>query len=274
MKYAIIIILIFFSNNDLGAMKMLDIESIFEKHLTEKGITFEKIEKNIYKIKTNSEIKTISLNNIEKNYLRDGDIKAIYNFVENILQITFELPEWAQLKKGLFVSIEPSDLDGIREMIYEELSNATVIVLAYYDNGANQIHWITSEYLKKIKTNVKVAWEQAYQNLENIMLKTDISFTEIEDQKLGMIEAYEPYKASLILTKGLKVKVSESIGWPIYAVFPARDFVYLFSTNGGLVNKAGQVVIDEYNKSGYPISIEVWKLSDKEPEAIGAFPNQ
>jgi hypothetical protein len=103
------------------------------------------------------------------------------------------------------------------------------------------------------------------------MKNTEVSFTEIKGDKLGMLKVEEPYKAALILTKTLKDKVSNELGWPIFAVAPTRDFVYLFSKHSSLVNKVGQVVIREFNNSGYPISTDVWELNDNEQKVIGTY---
>lgn len=256
----------------MGANKVTNVEHIFETLLTEKGVSFEKVGDGLYKVDNNSLAKTVSLHNIEKNYQRDGDSEVVQRFVENILQPIAELPDAEKLRKGLFVTIEPSDYKGLDKTLHKNLSDTTVLILAYYNDNINQIRWLSASDLERKNISIKKAWEEAYSNLERIMSDTVVTFTDINGQKLGMIEAHEPYKASLILTNGLKAKVVKDIGWPIYAVAPARDFVYVFSKEGGLVNRVGKVVVDEYSKSGYPISTEVWELSDNSQKAIGEFP--
>lgn len=272
MKRTFTILLLFFTTHLLGANKVPNVDNIFEKLLTEKGVSFKKVGGGLYRVDNNSLVKTISLKNIEKNYLRDGNVEAVQRFVENILQPIAELPDTAELRKGLFVTIEPSEYEGINETLNKKFSDKTVLVVAYYNERANQIRWLSASDLDRKKISIEKAWEEAYSNLEKIISTTAVNFTDIDGQKLGMIDTHEPYKASLILTKGLKNKVIKDIGWPIYAVTPARDFVYIFSKQSGLVNRVGKVVIDEYKKSGYPISTEVWELSDNSQKAIGEFP--
>ena len=36
-------------------------------------------------------------------------------------------------------------------------------------------------------------------------------------------------------------------------------------------DKIGQVVVDEYKKSGYPITTEILKFTDKGVEAVGQY---
>jgi uncharacterized protein YtpQ (UPF0354 family) len=274
MKIWLLILFLIFPTNLLGEDKVSNIEKIFEKALAEEGVSFSKVGDRLYKIPNNSSGKIVSLQNIEKNYLRDGDLNAIQRFIENVLQPDIELPIAKKLRKGMFVSLEPSDYEGSNEAIHKKLSNSTIAVLAYFSEDKNQVRWLTTSDLKSREIPESEAWEIAFRNLEAIMSKTSVKFNIVDGENLGVIEAYEPYKASLILSAGLKEKVRGQIGWPIYAVAPARDFVYIFSKKSKLINKVGGVVVDEYANSGYPISTEVWELSDDKQKAIGEYPKK
>jgi len=250
---------------------MPNVDILFEEQLTKKNISFKKQGKNLYLVHINGTDKTVSLENLEKNFIRDQDLNLIKTFISSIMQPIENLPKWSELKKGIFVSVEPSDYD-LDQKIHKKLSKSTVAILSYYNNDTNQVRWLSKADLVERDVNIEKAWSQGYDNLENILAKSKVSYADIEGEKVGMLEVDEPYKASLILTKGLKVKVLKHIGWPIYAVAPARDFVYIFSKDGGVINKVGSVVTKEYSQSAYPISTEVWELSDSIPKAIGAFP--
>lgn len=252
----------------------MDAEHLFEKNLRERNITFKKLEDGRYEVNANGGVNKISLDNVKRNFLRDGDPKVISRFVENILQKVDELPAWDKLSLHIYPSLEPLDNSRLADIVHQPLSDSSVVSLAYFNQQSNLLHWISESDLKKNGIDSKTAWETANKNLDAILDKTNIEFSEMDGQFIGFIEAHEPYKASLILSKKLKQKVSAKIGWPIYAVAPARDFVYLFSKDSGLVNKVGSVVVQEFNDSGYPISTEVWELSDKGVEAIGEFPTQ
>ncbi|MBL4772764.1 MAG: hypothetical protein JKX98_03950 [Alcanivoracaceae bacterium] len=176
------------------------------------------------------------------------------------------------MKSLIYPSLEPSDYEGLNELVHKELTDKTVIILTYYNSENNQIRYLSEIDLKEYDIKAKQAWNQAYSNLDKIMDETKVDFLDIDGQMLGMLESHEPYKASLILSTKLKDKVSKELGWPIYAVSPSRDFVYLFSKESGLMNKVGNVVVKEYKNSGYPISTEVCELSDSKQIAIGAYP--
>ncbi|WP_299972909.1 hypothetical protein [uncultured Pseudoteredinibacter sp.] len=273
MKYLIFIVTVMLSQSTLGNESM-SVEQLFETELKEKNVSYEKEERFLYRVETSDGKRDISIFNLHQNYLRDRDPEAIKRFVKNILQpITGDL-SWSQLKEGIYPSLEPSDYRFVDEVIHKRLADTSIVVMAYFNSELNQIRFISDKDLKNIGIGVQAAWAQAYRNIDSIMDVTDVSFKDIDGQLLGMVEANEPYKASLILSNRLKVKIEKEIGWPVYAVAPARDFVYLFSKEGGLVSKVGAVVVREFKNSGYPISTDVWELSDSKQTAIGAYPTE
>jgi hypothetical protein len=70
----------------------------------------------------------------------------------------------------------------------------------------------------------------------------------------------------------LKDVVEPVLGWPLFAVMPCRDFVYLLNQKDqALLGRMGQVVMREYQGSGYPISTEVFEITDQCIRAIGDY---
>ena len=252
----------------------MDAEHLFEKDLQQRNIAFKRREDGTYEINAHSGVSYISLDNVKRNFQRDGDPDLIHRFVDNILQKVEELPGWNTLSLHIYPSLEPLNKERLENVVHQPLSNSSVMSLAYFNERSNLLHWISEADLKNNGVDSTAAWDLAHKNLDAILENTKIEFSEVSGQLIGFIEAEEPYKASLILSNKLKSKVSAKIGWPIYAVAPARDFVYLFSKDGGLINKVGSVVVKEFNNSGYPISTEVWEISDKGVVAIGEFPTE
>ena len=74
----------------------------------------------------------------------------------------------------------------------------------------------------------------------------------------------------------MKEKVKKEFGFPFYAVIPVRDFCYIFSENDFdfFSDRISQIVVDEYKKSGYPITTEILKFTDKGVEAVGQYPGK
>jgi hypothetical protein len=89
-----------------------------------------------------------------------------------------------------------------------------------------------------------------------------------------MVPVSSVFKASVIFAPGFKRFASKKLEWPILAVIPCRDFIYILSEKDkALLNRMGQVVQKEYRESGYQITTEVLKVSDEGIKAIGKFPD-
>jgi hypothetical protein len=108
-----------------------------------------------------------------------------------------------------------------------------------------------------------------------LLEQTDILFDDIEGRKLGQINvALTSLKGSLLFASGMKNKIERALGFPFYAVLPVRDFCYLFSENDldFFTGRIGNIVVEEYKQSGYPITTEILKFSDKGVEGVGKYP--
>ena len=98
---------------------------------------------------------------------------------------------------------------------------------------------------------------------------------DVDGNLLGMISTQiTEFKASLVLSAGFRSLVEPTHGWPVLVVLPCRDFAYVVRCdNQEFVGRLGQVVVDEYNQSGYPITKDVLQVSDDGIKAIGTFPD-
>ena len=92
----------------------------------------------------------------------------------------------------------------------------------------------------------------------------------IDGMKLGLVPITSVFKASIIFAPNFRTFVSTELEWPVLAVLPCRDFIYVLSEKDkALLNRMGAVVQREYRESGYPITTEVLKISDNGIKAIG-----
>ncbi len=87
------------------------------------------------------------------------------------------------------------------------------------------------------------AWQAAEQSFSAIVAATRVELSAASGSPIGMLHAHEPYKASMILSPALKAQVPAELGWPVYAVVPARDFVFLFRRDdASLIDRLGGVL--------------------------------
>jgi len=113
----------------------------------------------------------------------------------------------------------------------------------------------------------------ANENMQVLLAAAEVEFEAIDDAKLGMLKTeYSAFKASLVFTPGFKELVEPILGWPVFALVPCRDFVFLIpESDRELLDRAGGVVVKEYLESAYPLCTEVFELNDEGNQAIGEF---
>lgn len=251
-----------------------DVEKVIERMLKERGVEFVVLEDGRYSVEHEDGKVSIYLDNIRRDYERDGDESAVSRFLDNTLRKgMFELPSWEQASGHVFPYLESAEVQIGEDTLRQPRSDKAIMVLTHYDEGAGSMRFLRGRDLEEWKVPADEAWQRAFDNLDALARDATVSFHEAGDFMLGFIEVHPPYKASMILARKLRQKVESTLGWPVYAVAPSRDFVYLVSTKmQSELGRLGTVVVREYKTSGYPVSAEVWELSDAGIETIGEFP--
>jgi hypothetical protein len=153
------------------------------------------------------------------------------------------------------------------------LSDKVSLVLVYVDPSDTQIRWLTAADADKWNKTRADLMAAAQENIDRILRQTKIETAPIEEHQLGMLSnELVAFKAALLICPNLKEMVEPVLGWPLFAVMPCRDFVYLLNQKDRpLLGRMGQVVVREYQKSGYPISTEVFEITDQCIRAIGDY---
>lgn len=215
----------------------------------------------------------ISLDNVRKNYKRDNDSTHISDLVETLISYSIELPsKWTDVKNDIYLSLFPNDY-GFENVLHSKITDEFSKV--YVHSGQDKLSWITTADVKTWNITEAELDKQANINADKLLSVTSISFDTIGNRKLGLIEVeHTSLKAALLFAPGMKEKIKKDFGFPFYAVIPVRDFCYIFSEKDFdfLSTRIGHVVVDEYKNSGYPITTEILKFTDKGVEAVGKYP--
>jgi hypothetical protein len=213
----------------------------------------------------------VSLENVSRDFERDRDPDRVVTFVDTITNL-LALPDWQEAEGRVRWQPEPSDHkfgDTLRDAVSDKVS----LVLVYVDPSGTQIRWLTpadAEKWNKTRADLMAA---AQKNMDRILRQTKVETAAVEEHQLGMLSnELVAFKAALLFCTNLKKAVEPVLGWPLFAVMPCRDFVYLLNQKDEpLLGRMGQVVMREYQKSGYPISTEVFEITDQGIRAIGDF---
>lgn len=249
---------------------------VFEKFKTElekSGLKIDSIDKDdfIYINIEGNDLK-ISLENVRRNYERDSDESHIFDLVNMITSYSSKIPNWENSKDKVYIQLFPNDFDFqnlINEKVTDEFSKVYVV------SENEKLSWISKEDLKEWKISESELTKQTNINADKLLGETKINFEIIENRKLGIIEVERAsLKGSLLFAPKMKEKLNKDFGFPFYAVIPVRDFCYIFSEKDYefFSNRIGEVVVEEYKNSGYPITTEILKFSESGVKSVGKYP--
>ncbi len=156
------------------------------------------------------------------------------------------------------------------DSLHLPLTRTAAAALVHTDPDESLITFLKKGHLDTWMTDLQTAHEAALTGLDQALSGATLELDEARGHRLGMLATHSPFKASLLLAPSLKERVAEPLGWPILAVAPCRDFLYLFSDEA-LIPLLANTVMHELEGSAHPISAEVFRVGDEGLEAIGAY---
>lgn len=176
------------------------------------------------------------------------------------------------MRAGLFFCLEPSDYaeqPDFRMPVSDNVDRAPV----HWDESGNQITWITQQMLDGWQISLSDVTALASDNLAGALARAKIKRWNAAGAWIGSLATDGiPFKTALILAPNLKAVVSPLLGWPLLAVLPDRDFLFLWdAASHDVIDRVGHVVVKEFNAAPYPLTTEVFRIDDDGITAIGAF---
>jgi uncharacterized protein YtpQ (UPF0354 family) len=245
---------------------------LFEAELQRRSVDFSiDSESNRYLVEKDGGKLWVCLDNIARELRGEGDEGRMAEFVDAVMVPRGTRKEHWRADQ-LYWILEPNDYEekaGYREAISKQADR----VLVHYDDDAGLISWVTPDMLNKLGLSEQEASAVATGNMGMELAAASLETSDMQGVTLGFLTSHLPFKASLMLAPNLKKVVGEKVGWPLLAVAPARDFLYLWpAEHGDFAGRVGKVVVREYQNSAYPISTEAFRIDDEGIEAIGAYP--
>lgn len=245
---------------------------IFESELSKRGISYKGPNREgVYTVDVSGVDVTVNLFNIARNYKVDQDAVAVVKCIDRALDFLKPVP-WEQARSLIYFSVEPTDYDFGDTVTYPVTASITKIMVMA-DLKAGMITWITPDMIRDWHVSLADVEAVARENMSSLLRGKRPEVKNIEGMKVGMLPIQSVFKASAIISPEFKTYVSKDLGWPVLAVIPCRDFIYVIpEKDKALLGRIGNIVKDEYQKSGYPITTEVIKISDNGFESIGRYP--
>jgi hypothetical protein len=251
-----------------------DVRALFEAELRRRGLAFSIDEESgRHAIEVDGMRMLVSLENVERAFARDGDPARIARFLDTIIA-SANARASAYDPAGLYWCLEPSDHVDKAE-IRASVSDQVDRVLCHWSEDDNLISWVGSSDLQSLKLDAVSAGKRAFENLAAALRAAKVTFNEIDGVRLGMVGSKLPFKAALILAPNARELLGKDLGWPLLAVVPDREFLYLWAAKDeDFAARVGGVVVREYGNAEYPVSTEVFRIDDDGVRAIGEFPRK
>jgi hypothetical protein len=172
---------------------------------------------------------------------------------------------------GLYWFLEPNghqDDAGYREPVSPRLDR----VLVHADAAGALVRRMTAHALAEMGLSVDAASQHAWSSLDTALAQAEqVTYPAPGGATLLSFATALPSKASLLLAPSLRTAVEGAVGWPVLAVAPDRDFVYVWNAgHRDLIGRLGGVVIREHAGAPYPLSAEIFEIGDS-IRAIGRY---
>lgn len=216
----------------------------------------------------------LSLDNLIREFESDKDMGRIARFIDTALASGRWSRTWAEARARIFLALEPNhyaERSDLARALSEQLDHVPVLFDA--DRGA--ITWIGQHMLNDWSVTEDDVQRTAAENLDKELQDVTLEFRDIDGMRLAFFASRLPFKASLVLAPNIRKTVEPVLGWPVLAVAPTRDFLYLWNArHGELTNRLGGAVVDEFKASPFPLSTEVFELTDHGLRVIGEFPTE
>ena len=200
-----------------------------------------------------------------------GDLRTIGKVLDALLAHRGGPPDWFVARSGLRISLESNTRD-LGTSLTAPLTPRVTQVLCWTDPNEALITWVNGEHVDRWGVTEAELQDLALDNLDAMIEPTPLLIETFQGRPLAMLDTDSVFKAALLLAPSLRAKVEPQLGWPVRAVAPARDFLFLFRDGDDeLLGALGNVVLHEHANTRYPVSAEVFRVDDEGLRAIGEF---
>jgi hypothetical protein len=247
------------------------VEVLFKQELRRRGLSFHvDPESGRYVVPWDGLNLYIALDNLERTLAKSHDESCVAEFAEVVFRPR-EALSWETASASVFELLESNDHQEalpFRSPISERLDR----MLALWEEGGTT-RWVVPQRLEEWGVDLETVKSAARRNLATTLAEAEICWNDYHGARLGYFGTLLPCKAAFIIAENLKQIAAPALGWPLLAVAPARDFLLLWdASRRDLIHQLGAVVVKEFTKSAYPLSTEVFEISDGGISAIGDFP--
>jgi hypothetical protein len=222
---------------------------------------------------------TVNLFNVTRQFAKYGDAYSVMQFATSILDDVPSLDDWKKTERQVYWTIQSNDLIDQSDLAIH-LSDQTHRALVLHDPATDNFLGLESHMLIDMSVSEEAAAAAADANLAAALQRSDLIVRVHRGVRFAMIYTELPFKASLMLAPNLRKVVEPVLGWPLFAVIPRQNFMYLYDArcfeNGAAdifekLPGLGEVVLEEYEHGTYPLSTEIFEITDDGVRAVAEF---
>lgn len=251
----------------------LDCRDLFERDLKSRGVDFavDPESGGYVVIRGDGTRLTVSIENLAREVARDGDLIRVSRFIDTLLASHAVPSQWEEARSNVFLALEPKDYAEPSEL-RRPLTELVDVLPVFFSPEVGSITWITSSMLGDWGVSQEEVTSTGLTNLNAEARTATLEYKDVDGVRLGYLTSRLPFKASLLLAPDLRGIAEPILGWPLLAVAPARDFLYIWSAgHPELIGRLGSVVLQEFRSSSYPISTEIYEVGSDGVDAIGEY---
>jgi hypothetical protein len=217
----------------------------------------------------------VSLDNLRRRIAGGEPIEAAVAAFVDLITAPADTGNADSQRDGLRLMLEQLVVVSDPNVSVRPISEWLGIVIVWTDSPESRIRFVGPQELADWSMSEADAWTDAAANMDALLAATPIEMKQVAGSVIAMLATASPFKASLVAAPSLRGHVSGQLGWPVLAVAPCRDFLYLFPNEGkDLLSRLGPVVMREFSTSPYPLSPEVFSVSDSGLRAVGSFSSE
>lgn len=246
------------------------VEALFESELKRRAIPFTNDPKTGRYSVGAEKPRLVALETLAREYAIDRDPDCVPQFVEAMLN-GGATPDWSIARESILFALEPNDYAESPELRLS-LSKRVDRVPILIDQRLGTWQWINRQMLETWSVTIDDVTKAASAAATSALAFSRLECSVIEGLTLGFFETALPLKSPLLLAPNLKEIVEPILGWPLHAVVPDQDFIYVWPvTAERFCERIGSVVVREYSIAPHPVTTELFKIDDEGMKAVGAF---
>ncbi len=206
---------------------------------------------------------------------KNGSTTRLKEFLANLknnFSVKKKLVSFHKAKEHLRLMPLPVEL-AKEDAVIADFSEHIKSSVGYIDDDGRLVP-LTNSLLKEWNIPDNVVFTMADRIISNELLNTKISVSKIAGD-VKIIEFTPPTKgltASLILCSGFFNRVSDFLGSRFFVIAPSYTSVVAIEYVGNdILEKIGEIIVNEYTWSDLPLSTEVILFDNNEISSVGRF---